>query len=178
MLMISAVQQSAIARDSWGTQRASSLSGGRLSEASGESPTLRAGFGDGTVSVPVATVKTLGKGLEGARQVVPTLSDLQQQLRSRLAEERTSAADTASTAEKTNAARGASTTGGVGFVGTRRQAASQGQGIGGKSDLNASANKHAAQAMFEIQDNEQAAYYSRTGTGKRADQSPSLDLFA
>ncbi len=60
--------------------------------------TLRAGFGKDTVSVPGATMRTLGKGLDGARQVVPTLEDLQEETRDRVAQQRESLAKDAAIA--------------------------------------------------------------------------------
>lgn len=176
--MITAVQQSATARSAWATEKAGSLSGGgRLRAASGETSTLRAGFGDGTVSVPVATVKTLGKGLEGARRVVPSLSDLQQELRSRLAEERSSTPNAASGATGLGIGQ-TSATQNTSPLGARTQAASQDQGAGLKSVLGTAANERAARAMFEIQADEQPGSYSRTGASKRAEQSPSVNLLA
>lgn len=47
---------------------------------------LRTGFGQGTVSVPTAAIRTLGKGIEGVRQMVPTTEELREELRTRAAE--------------------------------------------------------------------------------------------
>jgi hypothetical protein len=49
---------------------------------------LRTGFGKGTVSVPSVTVRTLGDGMDGARNVVPTVEQLQEEHRTRLEEQR------------------------------------------------------------------------------------------
>jgi len=47
---------------------------------------LRTGFGQGTVSLPTAAIRTLGKGIEGVRQMVPTTEELREELRTRAAE--------------------------------------------------------------------------------------------
>ena len=56
--------------------------------------TLRTGFGEGSVSVPTVAIRTLGKGIEGARQVVPTLEELQAEHRAHLAEQRQAQTET------------------------------------------------------------------------------------
>jgi hypothetical protein len=56
--------------------------------------TLSAGFGEGSVSVPTVAIRTLGRGIEGARQVVPTLEELQGEYRARLAAQREAQAET------------------------------------------------------------------------------------
>lgn len=48
----------------------------------------RVGFGEGTVSVPVAAARTLGSGLDSARRVVPSVEELLNERRARSAEER------------------------------------------------------------------------------------------
>jgi hypothetical protein len=50
--------------------------------------TIRSGFGDGTVSVPTAAIRTLGSGLESARRVVPSVDQLQYETRADMANER------------------------------------------------------------------------------------------
>lgn len=47
---------------------------------------LRLGFGRGTVSAGVAAVRTLSTNLDGARQLVPTVAELQAQARERARE--------------------------------------------------------------------------------------------
>jgi hypothetical protein len=49
---------------------------------------LRAGFGDGTVSIPGLTVRAIDTNLAGARRIVPTLEESREELRGRLAEQR------------------------------------------------------------------------------------------
>jgi hypothetical protein len=183
--MISSVQQSAgasAALGSWGTQRTSARSpldrtaaeSTALSGKSAAAETLHAGFGDGTVSVPVATIRTIGKGMEGARQVVPTLDELQQQLRAHLAEQRTSFSDKTTQSEAANVGFGSASSESVGFSAAREATAPRVQ----NAESTPAANQRAARAMFEIQDNEKPASYSRTGAGKRSEQSPVLNLFA
>lgn len=48
----------------------------------------RAGFGKGTVSAPAAAARTLHRGLESARRVVPTLAEVREDVRARLDEQR------------------------------------------------------------------------------------------
>ena len=45
----------------------------------------RAGFGDGTVSVPTATVRTIGRNLNEARRLLPSQEEIQTQVRDRVA---------------------------------------------------------------------------------------------
>jgi len=52
--------------------------------------TLSAGFGENTVSVPGAAIQTVGRNLERAREAVPTVEELQDQLRERQQELRNS----------------------------------------------------------------------------------------
>jgi hypothetical protein len=54
---------------------------------------IRAGFGEGTVSVPTATVRTLNKGLISARRIVPSVEELRGELRARFAQEREAQAE-------------------------------------------------------------------------------------
>jgi len=56
--------------------------------------TLSAGFGEGSVSVPTVAIRTLGRGIEGARRVVPTLEELQGEYRARLAAQREAQTET------------------------------------------------------------------------------------
>lgn len=53
----------------------------------------RAGFGRGTVSVPGAAFHTIKRGMDGAREVVPTVQELRAELRARRAREREAQAD-------------------------------------------------------------------------------------
>lgn len=48
----------------------------------------QAGFGQGTVSVPGAAVKTLDTNLQGARKLVPSIEETRASLRERLARQR------------------------------------------------------------------------------------------
>ncbi len=48
----------------------------------------RVGFGDGTVSVPGAAVRALGRGLRSARQVLATVEEVRGRVRERLDEQR------------------------------------------------------------------------------------------
>lgn len=50
-------------------------------------PSERAGFGDGSISVPGSAVRTLNGGLAAGRRVVPTLEEIQQQRRANQAEQ-------------------------------------------------------------------------------------------
>jgi len=52
------------------------------------SETLRTGFGQGTVSPPTVVVRTLGRGLDGARRVVPSPEEVLEEFRARRAEDR------------------------------------------------------------------------------------------
>lgn len=47
---------------------------------------LRIGFGEGTVSLPGATLKTIGSGVRNARRMVPTVEEIRQEHRLRMAE--------------------------------------------------------------------------------------------
>lgn len=46
----------------------------------------RVGFGEGSVSVPAAAVRTLDRNLEAASKLIPTLEETRERLRERLAE--------------------------------------------------------------------------------------------
>ncbi|HUW59591.1 MAG TPA: hypothetical protein VMZ06_01190 [Candidatus Bathyarchaeia archaeon] len=48
----------------------------------------KAGFGEGSVSVPGAAIRTIRRGVESAREVVPTVEDLRRDLRARLSRDR------------------------------------------------------------------------------------------
>ncbi len=48
----------------------------------------RAGFGEDSVSVPGAAIRTVQRGVESAREVVPTAEELRAELRARLSQER------------------------------------------------------------------------------------------
>jgi len=47
-----------------------------------------AGFGKGSVSVPGAAIRTIQRGVEGAREAVPTVEELRSELRARLSRDR------------------------------------------------------------------------------------------
>ncbi|MCX5769954.1 MAG: hypothetical protein NTZ09_06740 [Candidatus Hydrogenedentes bacterium] len=47
-----------------------------------------AGFGKDSVSVPGAAIRTIQRGVEGAREVVPTVEELRAELRARLSRDR------------------------------------------------------------------------------------------
>lgn len=51
-------------------------------------PLPKAGFGEGTASQATAAFVTLGRGLQSARALVPTVEELRAELRARLAENR------------------------------------------------------------------------------------------
>ncbi|MCC6697562.1 MAG: hypothetical protein IT365_18175 [Candidatus Hydrogenedentes bacterium] len=51
-----------------------------------EVPIPRVGFGEGSVSVPAAAVRTLDRNLEAASKLIPTLEETRKRLRERLAE--------------------------------------------------------------------------------------------
>lgn len=48
----------------------------------------RAGFGEGTVSMPGVAIRTIGRGMESARRIVPTVEELRAEVRERLARQR------------------------------------------------------------------------------------------
>lgn len=52
----------------------------------------RLGFGAGTVSLPGAALETISRGVRNARQMIPTVQELQQEHRERLSELREDAA--------------------------------------------------------------------------------------
>lgn len=48
----------------------------------------RAGFGEGSVTVPGQTLRALGGGLQSARELVPSAEELREEVRERFAEQR------------------------------------------------------------------------------------------
>lgn len=57
-----------------------------------EPEVIRAGFGRGTVSLPAVAVRTLDRNLQNGRSMVPTVEELREERRQRLAEEAAQAA--------------------------------------------------------------------------------------
>ncbi|NIA13974.1 MAG: hypothetical protein GWP08_07830 [Nitrospiraceae bacterium] len=49
---------------------------------------VRSGFGEGTLSLPTAAIRTLGRGLESAGRIVESLQQRRDEARARLAEQR------------------------------------------------------------------------------------------
>lgn len=138
--------------------------------------TLRTGFGEGSVSVPTVAVRTLGKGLDGARQVVPTLEELQAEHRTRLAEQR----------EAQNETRQKRETPAVDVQLSRsaQQAADQAQSF--VNGLNETAKTAQARIKGEsppaqsptatVRVNGQALDYIRAQTGAETQQSPTFNI--
>ena len=142
------------------------------------SDTLRAGFGEGTVSVPGATIRTLGKGLDGARRVIPTLEELQQERRTRLAEQRDAQAETTKPRETRppNAQ----------FFRASQKAAFQAQGLVNKLDQAAKTSQArnsgntppTEEPAVTVQINGQTRGYFRPRTGADTVRQPTLNVLA
>jgi len=138
--------------------------------------TLRTGFGEGSVSVPTVAVRTLGKGLDGARKVVPTLEELQAEHRTRLAEQR----------EAQNETRQKRETPAVDVQLSRsaQRAADQAQSF--VNGLNETAKRAQARIKGEsppaqsptatVRVNGQALDYIRAQTGAETQQSPTFNI--
>lgn len=58
-----------------------------FNQRSQEEP-LRVGFGDGTVSIGTAVVRTLQGGVQNAQRMIPSVEEAQERVRTRLAEQR------------------------------------------------------------------------------------------
>ena len=137
---------------------------------------LRTGFGKGTVSVPSVTVRTLGDGMDGARNVVPTVEELQEQHRTRLEERRE--AQLATLEERTTRPVG------VQVLRSPGEAAAQAQSLINRLDQAA----QAAQARVNgeslpeeaptatVRVNGQAINYLRAQTGAEFQKTPTFNV--
>jgi hypothetical protein len=136
---------------------------------------VRTGFGKGTVSVPTAAVRTLDRGLTSARRVVPTVEELQEELRARFATQRQ-----AQTAEL-ETRRPREGTGGLPRAAAEQAAVAQAQGFINALDRTAGvAQARAAgetlpsneEAAATVQINGQALNYLRRQTDTAAAPNP------
>lgn len=142
------------------------------------SDTLQAGFGEGTVSVPGATIRTLWKGLDGARRVIPTLEELQQERRTRLAEQRDTQAETMKERETRSP--------NAQFFRASQKAAFQAQGLVNKPDqavgmsqVRNAGNKPATEEpAATLQINGQTMNFFRPRTGADTGQQLTLNVLA
>lgn len=136
---------------------------------------VRAGFGKGTVSAPTAAVRTLDKGLTSARRIVPSVEQLQEELRARFAKEREAQA------EELETRRAREGEGGLPRAAAEQAAVAQAQGFINALDRTAGvAQARVAgetpppneEAMATVQINGQALNYLRTQTDTGAAPSP------
>lgn len=164
--------------DAGANETARADGGSALSVKRTSSDTLRAGFGEGTVSVPGATIRTLGKGLDGARRVIPTLEELQEARRKRLAEQRDTQAETTKAREtrQPNAH----------FFRASQKAAFQAQGPVNELDQaaetaqarNAGNRPRTEEPAATVQINGQTMDYFRARTGADTGRQPALNVLA
>ena len=156
--------------------------------------TLSAGFGEGSVSVPTVAIRTLGRGIEGARRVVPTLEELQAEHRARLAAQREAQTETLQKRDTSSV--------GVRLSSAAQQAAYQTQTQGFMNRLNGTAETAQAQGFMNrlnetvktaqapikgdtppaqgptgsARVNGQALDYIRARTGAETEQSPTFNV--